>query len=80
MPGDYLDLSSDDGRRQPAEPPPSSQSRRFVGIRFACCGVYARIHMNRQQTAYEGCCPRCRGAVELRISADGSSSRFFTAY
>lgn len=78
MSGDHLDLSSD-------PQPQSSRSaeggaRRYLGIQFACCGVYTRIYANRQGTAYEGRCPRCAKAVRIPIGEGGTDKRFFTAY
>lgn len=79
MAGDNLDLASkpessgaDDGG------PPAH--RRFVGIRFACCGVYARVYVNARETAYEGRCPRCYRSVRINIGPHGTDARFFTAY
>jgi hypothetical protein len=81
MPGDFLDLSS-----VPASDlvacghPPGVESRRFIGIQFSCCSVYARIYINASQSAYEGRCPRCLRRVEVQIGPGGTDTRFFTAY
>jgi len=77
MPGDHLDLSSDPRPEDESRP---RERRRFVGIHFACCGVYAQLPLNREGTAYQGYCPRCMKRAEIKIGPDGSSSRFFTAY
>ncbi len=78
MAGENLDLTSKDSRLPDARP--STTGRRFVGIRFACCDVYARVYVNRDGTAYEGRCPRCSRPVEIKIGPGGTDSRFFTAY
>lgn len=78
MPGDYLDISS--------EPDPkltdavTDARRSFVGICFACCGVYTRIYVNRHETAYEGYCPKCGRPARIRVGPGGTDARFFTAY
>ncbi|MHC4091799.1 MAG: hypothetical protein ACYSVY_16295 [Planctomycetota bacterium] len=56
-----------------------SKPRRWVGIRFECCGRYARVYRNREGTMYSGRCPRCLRRVRLRVGADGIDARFFRA-
>lgn len=76
MPGEHVDLSSD-----PSVPGnQSTGGRRYVGIHFACCDVYSRIYVNREETAYVGHCPRCSRRIMLKIGPGGTDSRFFTAF
>ena len=75
MAGENLDLASDPA--QPGRDKPSH--RRFVGIHFVCCDMYARVYVNRHETAYEGNCPKCAKRVRLSIGPGGTDARFFTA-
>jgi len=78
MVGENIDISSGGDSEIPSRT--GSASRRFLGVRFACCDVYARIYVNRTGTAYEGYCPRCSKPLRIRIGSGGTDCRFFTAY
>jgi hypothetical protein len=58
---------------------PRGGARPFLGIHFDCCSVYARVYRNREQSAYEGRCPRCLRRIRVAIGGDGVASRFFRA-
>jgi hypothetical protein len=73
---DLIDTPFDDERHRKTSSP---AGRRFVGIHFVCCDVYIRVYVNRDETAYEGNCPKCAKRVRLRIGPGGTNSRFFTA-
>jgi hypothetical protein len=78
MPGENLDLTNEPTAAGAAQPMRSA--RPFLGVHFSCCGVYARVYINADQTAYVGHCPRCSRRIQFRIGAEGVESRFFTAY
>lgn len=73
MTGDRLDLTNEPHFDKRSEKSP----RPFLGVRFACCGVYTRIYRNASQTAYEGRCPRCAKPVKVGIGSGGCNARFF---
>jgi hypothetical protein len=78
MAGEHLDLSENLPGNNRLEAGIAA-GRRFVGIHFVCCDVYARVYVNRDETAYEGNCPKCAKRVRLRIGPGGTDARFFTA-
>lgn len=84
MAGENLDLSSEpefgpaSGVNRGAEG--SFEGRRYLGVQFACCSVYARVYLNRASTAYTGNCPKCSKPVRFQVGPGGTDSRFFTAY
>ena len=55
-----------------------SAARPFLGIHFACCGVYQRIYREHESAHYAGRCPRCRREVIFAVGTGGSASRIFT--
>jgi hypothetical protein len=77
MSSERLDLSSEPPRASTEDATPD---RSYLGIHFACCGVYSRIYRNAEQTAYAGHCPRCTRRVKVNIAPGGTNQRFFTVY
>jgi len=91
-----LDLSSDphsfgkmaasqnfDAKNDVLEPSAHSGNdvnKKFLGLKFTCCGVYSRVYVNRDGTAYEGRCPKCLKSVKLKIGEGGTDSRFFEVF
>ena len=74
MKGGHLDLSTDEADAdQPASPRP------FLGVKFECCGVYARVYKTRDGDAYEGRCPKCVRPIRFEVGEGGTASRFFSA-
>ncbi|MBM4089254.1 MAG: hypothetical protein FJ276_07475 [Planctomycetes bacterium] len=57
-----------------------ARGRPYLGVHFSCCGVYARVYVNREDTQYVGNCPRCARHVVFRIGPGGTDARFFTVY
>ncbi|MCL2306109.1 MAG: hypothetical protein FWC43_12265, partial [Planctomycetaceae bacterium] len=68
------------GTETQAKDSASAEQKKYVGVRFHCCGLYVRIYVNKEGTAYEGRCPKCARPVRLRIGEGGTSNRFFDAY
>ncbi|GHT44495.1 hypothetical protein FACS189454_02040 [Planctomycetales bacterium] len=80
-----IDLVSEPEPSKPeATPAPTDVAtpteRKFVGVRFNCCGIYIRIYVNKEGTAYEGHCPKCFKPIRLKIGSGGTNNRFFDAY
>ncbi len=62
--------------------PPSSSdvpARRYIGVLFECCGVYARIYRRPDERVYRGCCPRCLRQLEVPVGTHGTKQRIFRA-
>jgi hypothetical protein len=79
MVGEHLDLTDHLPERDKPGGRPRVPGRRFVGVKFMCCDVYSRVYINRDETAYEGNCPKCTKVVRLPIGPGGTDARFFTA-
>ena len=76
MNGKNLDLSTEAAAPQGGA---AHAGRKFIGVRFDCCGSYARVYKNRAGDAYEGRCPKCLKPIRFEIGPGGSSARFFSA-
>jgi hypothetical protein len=64
----------------PGESPGDAAGPRpYIGILFACCGVYARVYRRRNRLVYVGRCPKCLRVVRVRVGRHGTTARFFRA-
>jgi hypothetical protein len=73
-PRDYkLDLTS----LPKPEEPTRAESRPFLMVHFACCGVYRRIYRSADGARYEGQCPKCLRVVKFTVGQGGTDSRAF---
>lgn len=56
----------------------AQRGRKFIGVKFECCGVYSRIYYNDQKQGYFGYCPLCHRRVNVRVDPEkGIDARFF---
>lgn len=78
MLGENIDLSSNTPPK-PESDAASSEKRRYIGVNFACCDVYQRVYVNRDETAYMGHCPRCARRVRFEVGPGGTDARVFIA-
>ncbi|TVM00239.1 MAG: hypothetical protein CV087_14830 [Candidatus Brocadia sp. WS118] len=53
--------------------------KRYIGVKFDCCNIYTRVYTNKEETAYEGRCPKCMRTICIKIHKDGVNCRFFSA-
>jgi hypothetical protein len=58
----------------------AASERRFIGVRFRCCGTYARAYLNKARTIYQGNCPKCSKPIRFKVGPGGTDSRFFEVY
>lgn len=65
--------------REGSEEKEQGGRRPFVGVKFNCCGVYARVYRDADGKAYSGRCPKCGARVRLRVGEGGTDARFFEA-
>ena len=72
MPLDTYDADAS----QPSVPPPG---RPYIGVYFECCGLYARVYRNADETQYAGRCPKCLALVRAHVGPDGTAQRIFRA-
>ncbi len=80
QPDYYVDIDGVELPEQPAESVlGEGRGKRWIGVRFDCCGAYVRIYRNRRGDAYDGICPRCLRKVHVAIGEGGTDARFFHA-
>jgi hypothetical protein len=72
---DYkLDVSA---RESNASDTASRATRAFIGVHFACCGVYRRVYRDAGDPSYIARCPLCGRELVFRVGAAGTNARAF---
>ncbi len=66
---------ADQSARQPDLP---RSGRPWLGVHYACAGVYGRVIQDRSGTCYYATCPRCSKRCTIRVGSGGTSDRMFT--
>jgi hypothetical protein len=59
--------------------PPAGPIRPWIGVRFTCCGLYARVYRRPNETRYVVRCPSCGQRAIVRVDPSGTPHRFFRA-
>ncbi|WP_432799868.1 hypothetical protein [Poriferisphaera sp. WC338] len=70
---------SDDGARGGGDGDGGMKGRRWIAVKWKCCGAYSRVYKNKAGDAYEGRCPKCVKPLKVKIGSGGTSARFFEA-
>ncbi|UCC80742.1 MAG: hypothetical protein JSW64_05125 [Candidatus Zixiibacteriota bacterium] len=55
----------------------TKEKKEFIGVIFKCCKKYSRIYLDDEKSSFLGWCPKCGAKMEIRISPNGSNSKFF---
>jgi len=80
-PEDILEIGGrclNGGGRAPRRSAPVP-TKRFLMVWYRCCNAYGRMYRNREETMYEGRCPKCGARVHALIGPDGTNQRCFEA-
>ena len=74
------DIVDIDGVADGSNAPPGARAAKpFLSVWFRCCHTYGRMYRNKDETEYEGRCPKCGAAVHALIGAHGTARRTFIA-
>ena len=76
-PRDYKLEISGPTQQQRSSP---SNTRPYISVLFACCGVYQRIYRSADGQRYEGHCPRCAKRVRFVVGPGGTDARTFVVH
>ena len=53
--------------------------KRYISIYWKCCHSFSRIYKNKEGSAYEGVCPKCKSALSVPVGDHGTTQRTFIA-